>query len=157
MQETFLQVFRSLASWRAEASLATWIDRVACARVSVSVEEGPARSDRKLGGDDESRRPVRSRWPTRPGRRQLARDGIKRLYAVLDELGRGVAPRLHAPPDRWALDGGGRQLVGSTVTATKLRVWRASKKVEQAAAVDPVLAEFIDPVAGVVEMPKESP
>src|SRR3954464_403223 len=29
LQEAFLQVFQSLRSWRAEASLATWIDRVA--------------------------------------------------------------------------------------------------------------------------------
>src|SRR5687767_12811991 len=29
LQESFLQVFASLRSWRAEASLATWIDRVA--------------------------------------------------------------------------------------------------------------------------------
>src|ERR1043165_8316303 len=28
-QEAFLQVFQSLRGWRAEASLATWIDRVA--------------------------------------------------------------------------------------------------------------------------------
>src|ERR1700733_2532229 len=28
LQEAFLQVFQSLRSWRAEASLATWIDRV---------------------------------------------------------------------------------------------------------------------------------
>ena len=29
LQEAFLQVFQSLKGWRAEASLATWIDRVA--------------------------------------------------------------------------------------------------------------------------------
>src|SRR5882762_10660741 len=29
LQEAFLQVFQSLRGWRAEASLATWIDRVA--------------------------------------------------------------------------------------------------------------------------------
>src|SRR5258708_12858307 len=29
LQEAFLQVFQSLRNWRAEASLATWIDRVA--------------------------------------------------------------------------------------------------------------------------------
>src|SRR3954468_11139144 len=29
LQEAFIQVFQSLRGWRAEASLATWIDRVA--------------------------------------------------------------------------------------------------------------------------------
>ncbi len=28
LQEAFLQVFQSLRGWRAEASLATWVDRV---------------------------------------------------------------------------------------------------------------------------------
>ena len=35
--------------------------------------------------------------------------------------------------------------VGSSVTATKLRVWRARKRVETAAAGDPVLGEFLAP------------
>ena len=35
LQEAFLQVFQSLRNWRAEASLATWIDRV-----TVSATDG---------------------------------------------------------------------------------------------------------------------
>jgi hypothetical protein len=30
------------------------------------------------------------------------------------------------------------------MTATKLRVWRARKKIEQAASEDPVLREFVE-------------
>ena len=80
-------------------------------------------------------------------RRQLARDGVKRLYAVLDEL--GAAPRLaftlHEIDGRSVSEVA--ELVGSSVTATKLRIWRARKRIEQAAADDPVLREFIDPTA----------
>ncbi|MCX5747297.1 MAG: hypothetical protein NT062_32930 [Proteobacteria bacterium] len=36
-------------------------------------------------------------------------------------------------------------LVGSTVTATKLRVWRARHRVQAAAAADPILSEFLEP------------
>ena len=39
------------------------------------------------------------------------------------------------------------KLVGSSTTATKLRVWRARKAVFAAAEKDPVLSEFIAPLA----------
>src|SRR3978361_1404604 len=42
LQEAFLQVFQSLRGWRAEASLATWVDRVAvrCAHRQLSHGSG---------------------------------------------------------------------------------------------------------------------
>src|SRR6478672_1040595 len=82
LQEAFIQVFQSLRGWRAEASLATWIDRVAvrCAYRYLSqrgrrVETTPLDEDEAvaLRSSDEE-----------PGeRRQLARDGVARLYAAL--------------------------------------------------------------------------
>src|SRR5436853_4546571 len=83
LQEAFIQVFQSLRGWRAEASLATWIDRVAV-RVAYRylsqrgrrIQTAPIADEDAVPGGDE------------PGaRRQLARDGVKRLYAGLDELG----------------------------------------------------------------------
>jgi len=141
LQEAFIQVFQSLRGWRAEASLATWIDRVSV-RVAYRhlsqkqrrVPTDPLVDDDMLPGGEG------------PGaRRQLARDGIKRLYAVLDELGAAsrLAFTLHEIDGRPLAEVA--ELVGSSVTATKLRVWRARKKVEQAAAADPILSEFIEP------------
>ncbi|HEU4615211.1 MAG TPA: sigma factor-like helix-turn-helix DNA-binding protein, partial [Kofleriaceae bacterium] len=81
-----------------------------------------------------------------PGaRRQLARDGVKQLYAVLDELGPAarLAFTLHEIDGRPLSEVA--ELVGSSVTATKLRVWRARKKVQEAAAADPILREFLEP------------
>ena len=153
LQEAFIQVFRSLRNWRAEASLATWIDRVAvrCAYRYLSqrgrrIQTDPMIDDETIAGDDAG-----------PGaRRQLARDGVKRLYAVLDALGPAarLAFTLHEIDGRPLAEVA--KLVGSSVTATKLRVWRARKKVEEAAAQDAVLSEFIDPAGGVIELPKES-
>jgi RNA polymerase sigma-70 factor (ECF subfamily) len=141
LQEAFIQVFQSLRGWRAEASLATWIDRVSV-RVAyryLSQKRRLIQTD-VLGDDD----------PTPgddvPGAgRQLARDGVKRLYAVLDELGAAarLAFTLHEVDGRPLSEVA--ELVGSSVTATKLRVWRARKKVEQAAAADPILSEFLAP------------
>jgi RNA polymerase sigma-70 factor (ECF subfamily) len=143
LQEAFMQVFQSLRGWRAEASLATWIDRVS---VRVAYRYLSQRGRRILTAelaDDEAAAGIDG-----PGaRRQLARDGVKRLYEVLDELGPAarLAFTLHEIDGRPLAEVA--ELVGSSVTATKLRVWRARKKVETAAAADPVLAEFIDPIA----------
>jgi RNA polymerase sigma-70 factor (ECF subfamily) len=141
LQEAFIQVFQSLRGWRAEASLATWIDRVSV-RVAYRylsqrgrrIVTDPLADDDDVPGGEE------------PGaRRQLARDGVKKLYAVLDELGPAarLAFTLHEIDGRPLSEVA--ELVGSSVTATKLRVWRARKKVQEAAAADPILSEFIDP------------
>ena len=141
LQEAFIQVFQSLRGWRAEASLATWIDRVSV-RVAYRylsqrgrrIATDPLADDDAVPSDEE------------PGaRRQLARDGVKKLYAVLDELGPAarLAFTLHEIDGRPLAEVA--ELVGSSVTATKLRVWRARKKVQEAAAADPVLSEFIEP------------
>jgi RNA polymerase sigma-70 factor (ECF subfamily) len=146
LQEAFLQVFQSLRGWRAEASLATWVDRVSV-RVAYRylsqrgrrVKTHPMVDDEVAGGDD---------GPT--PRRQLARDGVQRLYAVLDELSPAarLAFTLHEIDGRSIAETA--ELVGSSVTATKLRVWRARKRIEAAAAADPVLSEFLDPAAKIV-------
>jgi RNA polymerase sigma-70 factor (ECF subfamily) len=143
LQEAFLQVFQSLRGWRAEASLSTWIDRVAV-RVAYRylsqkgrrVQTDPILDDDVGPAVDES-----------GARRQLARDGVKRLYAVLETLSPAarLAFSLHEIDGRPLAEVA--KLVGSSVTATKLRVWRARKSVEAAAAKDPVLAEFIAPMA----------
>ena len=139
LQDAFIQVFQSLRGWRAEASLATWIDRVSV-RVAYRylsqrgrrIQTDPIIDDEAVPGIEGTN-----------ARRQLARDGVKRLYEVLDELGAAsrLAFTLHEIDGRPLADVA--ELVGSSVTATKLRVWRARKKIETAAAADPVLREFL--------------
>ncbi|MBA3539296.1 MAG: RNA polymerase sigma factor [Deltaproteobacteria bacterium] len=145
LQEAFLQVFQSLRNWRAEASLATWIDRVSvrCAFRYLSqrgrrIQTDVLETDADVPGLEVGPGP----------RRQLARDGVKRLYAVLDELSPAarLAFTLHEIDGRSLAEIA--QLVGSTVTATKLRVWRARNRVQAAAAADPILSEFLEPVSG---------
>lgn len=145
LQEAFLQVFQSLRGWRAEASLATWIDRVAvrCAYRYLS-QRGRRVPTQSL--EDEA---VVTASHDGPGaRRQLARDGVLRLYAVLDKLSPAarLAFTLHEIDGRSLAETA--ELVGSAVTATKLRVWRARKRIEAAAAADPVLREFLEPTVG---------
>lgn len=149
LQDAFLQVFQSLRGWRAEASLATWIDRVSV-RVAYRYlsQRGRRVQTDVFSSEDDIAAPEAG-----PGaRRQLARDGVKRLYEVLDELSPAarLAFTLHEIDGRSLAETA--QLVGSSVTATKLRVWRARKKIETAAAADPVLAEFLQPGGDVVSI-----
>jgi RNA polymerase sigma-70 factor, ECF subfamily len=147
LQESFLQVFQSLRGWRAEASLATWIDRVAvrCAYRYLS-QRGRRVVTEPLEDDEAVALVAHADGPG--ARRQLARDGVVRLYAVLDELSPAarLAFTLHELDGRPLAETA--ELVGSTVTATKLRVWRARKRIEAAAAADPVLCEFLEPAGG---------
>src|ERR1041384_1179947 len=87
LQEAFLQVFQSLRNWRAEASLATWIDRVSV-RVAYRylTKKGRRVQTDVLDDDDDGPSLAIHDSGTQGTRRQLARDGVKRLYAVLDEL-----------------------------------------------------------------------
>jgi RNA polymerase sigma-70 factor (ECF subfamily) len=146
LQDAFLQVFQSLRGWRAEASLSTWIDRVSVRVAYRYLSQRGRRVPTDLLTDHDVAAPE-----VGPGaRRQLARDGVKRLYAVLDELSPAarLAFTLHEIDGRSIAETA--QLVGASVTATKLRVWRARKRIEAAAAADPVLAEFLEPGGDVV-------
>ncbi len=163
LQEAFLQVFQSLRGWRAEASLSTWIDRVS---VRVAYRYLSKRGRRVVtesidDSDDVGPAIGDHGYDIGPGaRRQLARDGVKRLYAVLDELSPAarLAFTLHEIDGRPLAEVAA--LVSSSVTATKLRVWRARTRIEAAAATDPILREVLEPTGGADVIPvddKEAP
>lgn len=137
LQETFIQVFASLSSWRAEASLATWIDRIA---VRVAYRAIGRRRERPVALFDGEPEPVIA---LDSADASLAREGVRRLYRALDELAPAarVAYALHELDGRPLAEVA--QATGATVTATKLRVWRARRTLEAAARRDPVLREFL--------------
>jgi RNA polymerase sigma-70 factor (ECF subfamily) len=159
LQEAFIQVFQSLRGWRAEASLATWVDRVSVRVAYRYLTQKGRRVQTDSFDDDDGPSISDATHESGHGtRRQMARDGVKRLYAVLDELSPAarLAFTLHEIDGRTLAETA--KLVGSSVTATKLRVWRARKRIEAAAAADPVLAEFLVPTGDVVAfVDKEAP
>lgn len=152
LQEAFIQVFQSLRGWRAEASLATWIDRVSVRVAYRYLSQRGRRIQTDPIDEDDDGSGIAHHGDEPGARRQLARDGVKRLYAVLDELGAAarLAFTLHEIDGRPLAEVA--ELVGSSMTATKLRVWRARKKLELAAAADPILSEFLDPNGGVGQL-----
>ena len=137
LQETFIQVFKSLPGFRGEAKLSTWIDRIAV-RVAYRyiAKKKPAALTTELFD-----------LPDAPGeapdRQAIAREGVRRLYAALAELppAARVAFALHELDGRSIAEVS--KVVGASVTATKLRVWRARRALDKRAAADPILSSFL--------------
>ncbi len=137
LQETFIQVFKSLKNFRGEARLSTWIDRIAV-RVAYRYisKKKPATFTTEMADELEGNGIM-------PNRHAIAREGVRRFYAALSELSPSarVAFSLHE------LDGRSvsqvADVVGATTTATKLRIWRARRALFKKAANDPILAEFL--------------
>jgi RNA polymerase sigma-70 factor (ECF subfamily) len=136
MQEAFIQVFRSLHTYRGDSRLATWIDRVTV-RVAFRYLRDKKRVPMPLAEiDDESRGP-------RPSEQAAAREGVRRLYELLSELppSSRVAFALHELDGRSIAEVA--EIVGSAKSATKLRIWRARKQLFKRAENDPYLAELL--------------
>ena len=137
VQETFIAVFRALPQFRGESKLSTWIDRIAVRavfqhlasrrRAPIPLELVTEQADRGGPPDEQLR----------------ARDGLRELYAVLDEM----TPQARMAFALYAIDGRSiaevAALTGTTVIAAKVRIWRARREVEKRAARSPLLAEYL--------------
>jgi RNA polymerase sigma-70 factor (ECF subfamily) len=138
LQDTFIEVFRSLRTFRGEARLTTWIDRIA---VRVALAHLGRRRTAEVSLE---------LVPEMPGgdpaieRRMLAREAASRLYAALDgmEAKQRIAFALHVIDGRPAREVA--TLTRSTVLAVKSRTWRARREIERCARRDPVLRAFFD-------------
>jgi RNA polymerase sigma-70 factor, ECF subfamily len=137
VQETFLEVFRSLPRWRAEAKLATWIDRIAV-RVAYRAIAARLAAPGALELVPEPIADVPS-----PDGRAHAREGVRRLYEALAKLtpAARLAWTLHHVDGRPLAEVA--TLVGASRVTTKVRIWRAQREIEKLAAADPVLSTYL--------------
>jgi RNA polymerase sigma-70 factor (ECF subfamily) len=138
VQETFIEVFRSIHRYRGEASLSSWLHRIAVRTAGHHRKRIRRHAPRlhlvpKAG---EERDPETDA----DGRRVTAR-----VEALLDRLAesRRAVFVLHevegySLPETAAL-------LGISVTAAKKRVWRARRDLERLARTDPMLASFFSP------------
>jgi RNA polymerase sigma-70 factor (ECF subfamily) len=138
VQETFIAVFRGLAKFRGEAKLSTWIDRIAIRVVFQHVRAQRSRpmvSLEVVGEIALDDGPIEARTQ--------ARDGLRRLYAALGELG----PDARVAFSLYAIDGRTipevAAVMGTTVVTAKLRIWRARNKLYRALEGDPILGELL--------------
>jgi RNA polymerase sigma-70 factor (ECF subfamily) len=135
LQDTFLEVFRSLPGFRGESSLRTWIDRCAV-RVAYAHFARKARvPSLECVQDPELDAPSAEE-------RTSMREAVRRLYAELDRL----EPRLRMAFTLFAIENRSlrevAEIMESSLATAKVRVWRARRALEGRAKKDPLLSEF---------------
>jgi len=142
IQDAFLEIFRALASFRGDSTLARWCQTIATRQAFLFISRRKPASielslvEDELAGDDDTRRQAQMR--------EVAR----RLYAALDR----IDPKQRIAFALAVVDGlplaEVAQLTDSTVVAVKTRVWRARKELMKRAARDAVLAQYVAELAG---------
>jgi RNA polymerase sigma-70 factor (ECF subfamily) len=137
IQETFLQVFRSLPSFRGESALASWIGRIttraafahirARSRRPVALEAVVDIPDTSAPTDEslEARRAVASLY-----------EGLERMDAKYR-----IAYTLHVIDGRPLREVA--EMTEASLTAVKSRVWRARREVNKRAKRDPRLSAYL--------------
>jgi len=137
IQDTFIEIFRSLSTFRGDALLSTWIDRIAV-RVAFAYI-----ARRKPDTVRLSLVPEAPSSDANAEDRATAREATRRLYAILDRIepNQRIAYTLHVIDGR-PLAQVARIMNASAVT-TKVRAWRAARTVEKRARQDPLLASFV--------------
>ena len=137
IQDTFIEVFGSLASFRGESSLNTWVDTIAArvvykhlSRRASNVYPLPTTPERPDSSSD-------------PEHAAAMRHAVSHLYALLDRLEpkHRIAYTLHVIDGRPIKEVA--RVMRCSVLAVKNRVWRARRSVHERAARDPTLREFI--------------
>jgi RNA polymerase sigma-70 factor (ECF subfamily) len=136
LQDTFLEVFRSLASFRGDSSLRTWIHRCAVRVADAHFKQKARVPALEPVPDLDSRAP-------NPEERAVRREAVRRLYAELDRL----EPTQRMAYVLFTLEGCSlieiAKMMESTLTDTKVRTWRARRALIRRAAKDPLLSEFL--------------
>jgi RNA polymerase sigma-70 factor (ECF subfamily) len=136
IQDAFLEVFRSLGTFRGESLLSTWVERC-----TVRVAYGYFRR-KALVPRLEPVHEVSNGAPSAE-QRVLHREAARRLYALLDRLepSQRIAYTLHEldskPLKEVAV------LMQASLVTTKVRVFRARRNIEKRAENDPLLSEFV--------------
>jgi RNA polymerase sigma-70 factor (ECF subfamily) len=137
LQTTFVEAIRSIASYRGEAPIGSWLSRIAV-RVALAELDRPhkkKRADLELvgaGPDGDSPEHVAStRADVRRVLRHMSALGAKNRVAFILHVVEG-----HPIEDVAAL-------VGASVTATKSRVFLARRALLSRVSKDPALAHFV--------------
>jgi RNA polymerase sigma-70 factor (ECF subfamily) len=137
VQEAFLEIFRSLANFRGEATLGTWVDRCTV-RVAFAylTRKRPRVAQLELVPEVPAN-------DASAEQRVMMREAARRLYAELDRIEpvQRLAFTLHAIDGRSLEEVA--QLMDATLVATKARVWRARQALEKRARKDALLASFL--------------
>lgn len=142
IQDAFLEIFRALPSFRGDSTLHRWCQTIATRTAYLAISRRRPASvelalvEDELPNDHDPRRDVQ------------VREVARRLYAALDRLEakQRIAFAL-AVVDGLPL-AEVAQLTETTMIAVKTRVWRARRELNKRVARDPVLASYVEELAG---------
>jgi RNA polymerase sigma-70 factor (ECF subfamily) len=142
IQDAFLEIFRSLGSFRGDSTLARWCQTIATriAYLAIARRRPPAVDldlvEDVVAGDSDGYRIAQ------------AREAARRLYAALERLDpkQRIAFALAVIDARSLSEVA--QLTESTVVAVKTRVWRARRELMRRAKKDPVLSSYVVDLGG---------
>lgn len=136
LQDSFVEIFRSLPQYRGESQLNTWAARIA-ARVAFHYLK------RKPKRDKDKAAPVQLHLVGSPEDHAQHREGVKHLYALL----RRMKPEHHVALALFMVDGRSleevAEITGVTLVAAKNRVCRARRKLWAAARRDQALMGYL--------------
>jgi RNA polymerase sigma-70 factor (ECF subfamily) len=142
LQDAFIEIFRSLRSFRGDSTLGRWCQTIAIriAYLAISRRRPPAVElalvEDTVASDADVRRHVQVREATR------------RLYAALDriEAKQRIAFALATIDGKPLAEVA--ELTHSTVFAVKTRVWRARRELMRRAEKDAALAAYLQDLEG---------
>jgi RNA polymerase sigma-70 factor, ECF subfamily len=148
LQDVWVQVFRSLPSYRGQAQLLAWAERIAVRTTFRSLRARLRRKDVPIS--DLSRCDGRGLVPHSsvtdggdPEPNADAREALRRLHAILDNL----KPRYRVAFILFEFDGKSLREVAATtdasLPATKSRIIRARRRIARAARADKLLQEYV--------------
>ena len=136
LQESFIEIFRSLPHYRGESLLQTWADRIA-ARVAYH------HLRRKKAGREKAMPTVQLHVVGSPEEHAHHREGLERLYGLF----RRMKAEDHVALALFMVDGRSLEevaaIMGVTVVAAKNRVSRARRKLYDAARKDQILLGYL--------------
>jgi RNA polymerase sigma-70 factor (ECF subfamily) len=137
LQDAFIEIFRSIPTFRGEATLGTWIDRITV-RVAFA-----HLSKRRVDTVHLSLVPEPRGDDLAADERAMTREAARHLYAALDRVPvpQRIAFALHVIDGRLVKDVA--QTTNASVVATKVRIWRTWRALERAARRDPLLRDLL--------------
>lgn len=143
LQDSFVEIFRALPSFRGDSSLATWCKTIATRTAYLAISRRkPPTTDLALVED------VVAHDAPSADRVAHAREATRRLYAALDR----IEPKQRIAFALFAIDGLSidevAALTESSRIAVKTRIWRARRDVRKRAAKDPVLRDYLVELEG---------
>ncbi len=137
VQEVFLEVFRGIARFRGDSTLATWCATIATRSAWAYIERRkPATTPLELVAEPLADAPHADRVID-------AREAARRLYAALDRLPAALRIAFALAAIEGLPLAEVATLTRASLVATKTRVWRARREIERRAAKDELLCNYL--------------